>query len=705
MSETIQEKFLKIAQECDRSIKNYSKVQEIYNLIENNESFRGKMKKLLKSYKNIENGFINDNFILSLSNFYLERNKKGDLETAKECLSKIINKNDLEYKIQEIKCLKLENKTEEAINKYKSFIVNFYKTKNLYKISESFAEVREIVGNDIEIVGDFKSLCNVINPKVSRITSKDIKLAVESYFKYAEEEVKNILESNSQNKEEELDNLFKNIGQNIDRIKGDFSEVNGKDRSKLFEKDEFFTFYQNIENKLSLDFSEYLENIKNNPIVINMLKIFSEKGSYVGFFKFDGWYRLGDESYKNSKKEDMKKIAELEYKNNSKDHLVNQRFGEFIFNEENIDINKIETFFNNYKDNLELLKTNSVENFKAGASELIRFFEDTLLSNKNMNIEKIQNFEEEIKNLCDLYPYGFNYGNSDITDYYNIILNRKEFFNIFENFKEENTSELTDDLKSKSFINFCQDLRQSDKITSKLEDFFTKIIDNKDRFEYYIFYIRKSELEKLEELCPRFKGKTAELLSKKIFEKFDQNIDFINTCLSGGEIDKDTEKKINRTLSSLTMIVDKISEKKLNFPQEKKGKLKALFNNLKNNSNIPENSEIINYKNKLEEIDFKNNLKFINDIFSENTEITTEEENSKKINNLMEFIKDAKNEKIENLKIYKEELRKLFNNLESTKNQTLFNMINEEQKNDLNNLKSVINDGNFSLSRSNSLAQ
>ncbi len=687
MSDIIQKKFLKIIQKCDRTIEDLSEKEKIYNLIENNESFRGKMKKLLKSYNDTKNESINDNFILSLSNFYLKRNEKDDSKTAKECLSKIANKNDLEYKIQEIKYLKLENEIEEAINKYKSFIVNFYQAENLYKMSESFAEVKEIVEDDIE---DFKSLCKVINPKVSRITSKDIKLAVESYFKYAEEEVKNILESNSQNKEEELNNLFKNIGQNIDRIKGDFSEVN--DKNDLFAN--FYTF-------ISMEDSTF---VMENPSYefLKMLETFVKKGNVNCYgFLYNSLRAIKDSNQNifNLKNNKENLLRECYAKYNS--HFFAMELLPFALKTENI--NETKEIFCEYKKRLESKKENKSV-FYPACFEMYRLF-NNISEDKNISITNIKNFEEEIKNLCDLYPYGFNYGNSDITDYYNIILNRKEFLNIFENFKEENTSELTDDLKSKSFINFCQDLRQSDKITSKLEDFFTKIIDNKDRFEYYIFDIRKSELEKLEELCPRFKGKTAELLSEKIFEKFDQNIDFINICLSGGEIDKDTEKKINRTLSSLTMIVDKISEKKLNFPQEKKDKLKDLFNNLKNNSNIPENSEIINYENKLEEIDFKNNLEFINNIFSESVEITTEEENSKKINNLMEFINEAKNEKIENLKIYKEGLKKLFNNLENTKNQTLFNMINEEQKNDLNNLKSVINDINFSLSRSNSLAQ
>ena len=844
----MEEKIIRKFQEAlDKSYKKYFKNEEdsisltdldkIEKLIEKDQTLRGTIKKLLK---NCDGSVINDKIILLLSNFYLKRNEKGDLETAKECLEKVINKKNPEYKLQkneitkaqeaiiisketeillkEANNLKNKGKDEEAIKKYQNCIIGFYSTKNLPKISECFSEIVSLTG-DYAILEKLKLLCKVIDPHVSsnNITSKDIKLAVETYFEFAEIAINNILEEDGPNKEQELNNIFRNIGHAIDGIKGDFSEINNKN-------DLLSSFYSYLMGIFDIDFTI----INPSYELINMLHVFSKKGSV---------YCYGTEfnkifiELKSKSKEDIgterinfisreKELRKECYENN-KSHFFALELLPFTLETENID--EMREIFSEYKNRLESIREDK-SNFSVGCGEMYRIF-NNIASNKKIKINTIKKFKKEIEELCDIYPYGFNYGNGDITDYYNIILDEKEFINIFESFKEENLSELTNDLKSKSFSDFCNGLTSKDEISKKLEKFFEKIINNEDKFEYHIFELNRVDLERLENLCPKYKGRTNKLLEKKLLEKFEKNVDFFNELSNKNEIDEDTEKEINRTLGSLIRIADIILKEKFTIPKENEEQITNLFNNLENKNIVPI-STIEVYKNTLQELEdlfpnlkgrtkellekkllekFEKNVDFFNELsnkneidedtekeinrtlsslirttdiilkekftipkeneeqitnlfnnlenknivpistieiykdtlqelenlfpnlkgrtekiienrksiefeynlnsinylltqeINENEQKSLDKETKEKVDNLMNFIKEAMNEKIENLKVYKKELKILFINLKESKNKALSDTINEH-KEELEKLKNLFNEDKLNSS-------
>ncbi len=121
--------------------------------------------------------------------------------------------------------------------------------------------------------------------------------------------------------------------------------------------------------------------------------------------------------------------------------------------------------------------------------------------------------------------------------------------------------------------------------------------------------------------------------------------------------------------------------------------MENLFPNLKGRTEkIIENRKSIEFEYNLNSINY-----LLTQEINENEQKSLDKETKEKVDNLMNFIKEAMNEKIENLKVYKKELKILFINLKESKNKALSDTINEH-KEELEKLKNLFNEDKLNSS-------
>ncbi len=528
-------------------------------------------------------------------------------------------------------------------------------------LEKCFDKLMEIGFNpytDLEIIKGIKNIKNV---------SEENYTAINTYLN-----IIRILISKNINNIKKVNQFLKEVNGTINNINGNFLIINENGE----EIDILYKFYGDIKQlKPELFSYEY----------INMAQTFVKKGS-------QNTLGILLDIYKELEKEKVSgNIVKLM---NNKIKLMMEFCDKYEFQDalrlllpylfEKGDKENVTKYLSKYCDAIEKLKnSNNLADRKAYyevAKELIRFIDGI--------IEYLDNFPDiidKLEDLCDNFPYNYNYGNGVTTDYIKISRSRVKFNEMYneicqlKNNINKNEKEIVE-LNKKS-INFDDEdeinkiviqrqklademEKNKETLDNKIKKFFC-IIEN-ENLDYSFISENIKNLEDLENLNPIFKGKANETLKNIVKKQFNEKINSLNKLFSNDN--NKNEKIINRELTSLAKIIGEkiISEKyAITFEDNELDNLDTFINNLEKNNISIYKEEFERLKEKLENT--KKDLKQKNETLeTDNKKI--EEDIDNVTNNLSLTLK--KEEQFE--------LKKAVNSVSSSAEDFSSKLVNEE---------------------------
>lgn len=440
--------------------------------------------------------------------------------------------------------------------------------------------------------------------KIRNFTSENSKI-IETYLKIAEFSIEDSLRS-----VENIDKIFLNISKTIGKINGNFLVIdeNGKDKDIL---NDFYANFTQLNPEL------FTTNLSCN--CIKMYQTFVLKGSHNILGNLLKAYEYLEQKKGNSK-EITKLISNkvnlmMEFCDKYEYHDGFRLLLPYLF--EKGDRKNVKKYFDKYCNVVEQLKnSNNSFNKKAYyevAEELIR-----LIDGIARNLHNFPFVIDRLEDLCDNFPYKFDYGNAITTDQVNISLSRIEFEdftkdvsglkNTIEKNKEEMTSILNE--KTENFkkskekeVQILVDKIENDTeiLDNKIKDFFNKIENGYLDYSFILNNIDK--FEKIGNLSYTTRGRTREIIKNGIQKQFEEKINSLNELFSK-EKTEDRNKKINRGIVSLAKLIGKeILTKKYDLDLESnKLAIKNFFDNLEVNNDVIQTLYKEKFKEEFEKI-------------------------------------------------------------------------------------------------------